>query len=181
MGYPFHIYKLLFICPRSKWRAEQMVPQVWLIRYRRIVCFRFYIRFFFVSCPWFLHFDSIAFCLNPPTTAPLALPLPHCLPLRLYLWQNPVVEGVCVCVSVSVCWEWGGRVHLGVSFAAMSHPCQHVSSGQPWLTGRGGCGSAACCHMRESAYIQCLWIKTGKYRHKKFKECLLRGVVCWPL
>lgn len=97
-----------------------------------------------------------------------------CLLLLLDLWRNPAIEGVCLCACV--CMSGREGVHLGVSFDAISHPCQSSSPGWPQPTGRARRGSAACCHMRESAYIQCLWIKTAQHHHSKFQECLL-GVV----
>lgn len=107
MGYPFHIYKLLFICPHSKWRAERMVPQVWLIRYRRTVCFSFYIRFISESCPWFLHFDSIASCLHPTPRHPKPTFSPFPSPAFGFMAKPRSRGFVCVCVCLSVYWEWG--------------------------------------------------------------------------
>lgn len=65
-----------------------------------------------------------------------------------------------VCVCVCVCLSERGLPRV----AAITHPLGNT------LTGRGECGSAACCHMRKSAYTQCLWTKTGKYRHRKISS-----------
>lgn len=173
MGYPFHIYKLCYSFALNQ-NEEQ---REWYHRFDwediEVCALAFLSDLFLYPVPDF----CISTASPPSSTLHPPIPPPSCrlLPL-LDLWQNPVIEGVFVCVSVSVCVCRG--VHLGVSFAAAATPhppCQCVSPRWPWLTGRGGRGSAACCHMRESAYIQCLWIKTGKYRLKKIQECLLGG------
>lgn len=135
------------------------------------MCFSFSVRFISVSCPWFLQFDSIASFLHLATPPPPQIVL---LSPTFGFMAKPCNQG-CVCLCECACVLGGPPGGLLCCHYTNPTLCQCMSPRWPWLTGRGGCGSAACCHMRESAYIQCLWIKTGKYRLKKIQECLLGG------
>lgn len=80
-------------------------------------------------------------------------------------------------------------VHLEVSifflfffFAAASHPWPALVHPSIRLvmtdSEEEGVEVLACCHMRESAYIQCLWVRTGKYRRRKKTGLSFGGFGC---
>lgn len=129
------------------------------------VCFSFCIGFIPASCPWYLHFDSIASSLhlnNPPT--------PLVIFSCFWIYAETLWSRVCfLCLCVSGGPPGGLLCCHPPPPPACIHPDDH-----DWL-GEEGVEVLLCCHMRESAYIQCLWIKTVKCRHKKFQECLSWG------
>lgn len=133
----------------SRWRTERML--LWLTRYTSR-CFSFPLVLFLFPVPDFCNLTT-----SPPTS-PLHPPSspPHSFESIPKLYNQ---ECTCVCVCV---------FQRGVYPGLLPSPIHWETP--RWLTGRGECGSTACCHMRKSAYTQCLWTKTGKYRHRKISS-----------
>lgn len=89
---------------------------------------------------------------------PHPYPPPSSPPHSFEAMANPYNQGrVCVPLCFCVCVSLRGGSTRGCRRHPQPPPSPSQSESPGWLTGCGECGSAACCHMRKSAYIQCLW------------------------
>lgn len=142
--------------------------KVRLIRYSRSVCFS--LLYWIYLCSLSLISAFRQHCLHP-SLHPHRLLLPPVSSPPDGIYGKTRYQG-CVCVYVLWGSTWGSPLFCffcvffasSISWQAFVHP-------SIWLVmmdwEEEGVEVLACCHMRESAYIQCLWIRTGKYRHRK--------------